>query len=68
MAEWVQGALTQDRQGSHKLHAVFVELEVDGPGMQDGAHQAPFSRAEPCEDMGKRRQGTLTVKMGFPNP
>lgn len=64
----VQGALTQNRQGSHKLHAVFVELEVDGSGMQDGAHEAPFSCAEPCEEMGKLRQGTLKVKMGFPNP
>ena len=46
----IQGTLTQDRKGSHELHAVFVELEVDRPGMQDGAHQPPFSCAEPCEE------------------
>lgn len=45
--ECTAGLLTQDGEGSHKLHAVFIELEVDRPGVQDGAHQAPFGRAEP---------------------
>jgi hypothetical protein len=42
-----RGPLTQDGERSHKLHAVFVELEADGPWVQDGAHQAPFGCAEP---------------------
>lgn len=63
----MQGTLTQDREGSHKLHAVFVELEVDRPGIQDGADQAPFSRAKPWE-VGKLRQGMPRAQTGLLRP